>query len=79
MIADEIHEVERVVGIGEGETLVASDVAALVRHTQQVAYLEDGEIATLSATDFRTSTREARHIDRQATTLALVPGSVLCL
>jgi glutamine---fructose-6-phosphate transaminase (isomerizing) len=56
-----------VVGIGEGETLVASDVAALVRHTQQVAYLEDGEIATLSAADFRTSTREARPIDRQTT------------
>ena len=60
-----------VVGIGEGETLVASDVAALVRHTQQVAYLEDGEIATLSAADFRTSTREARPIDRQATTVDL--------
>jgi glucosamine--fructose-6-phosphate aminotransferase (isomerizing) len=58
-----------VVGIGEGETLVASDVAALVRHTQQVAYLEDGEIATLSAADFRTSTREARPIDRQTTTV----------
>jgi glutamine---fructose-6-phosphate transaminase (isomerizing) len=58
-----------VIGIGEGETLVASDVAALVRHTQQVAYLEDGEIATLSAADFRTSTREARPIDRQTTTV----------
>jgi len=58
-----------VIGIGEGETLVASDVAALVRHTQQVAYLEDGEIATLSAADFRTSTREARPIDRTATTV----------
>src|ERR1700722_14948184 len=58
-----------VVGIGEGEMLVASDVAALVRHTQQVAYLEDGELATLSAADFRTSTREARPIDRQTTTV----------
>jgi glucosamine--fructose-6-phosphate aminotransferase (isomerizing) len=58
-----------VIGIGEGETLVASDVAALVRHTQRVAYLEDGELATLSAADFRTSTREARPIDRQTTTV----------
>ena len=49
-----------VIGVGEGETLVASDVAALVRHTQRVVYLEDGELATLTATDFRTSTREAR-------------------
>jgi glucosamine--fructose-6-phosphate aminotransferase (isomerizing) len=58
-----------VIGIGEGEMLVASDVAALVRHAQRVAYLEDGEIATLSPADFRTSTREARPIDRQATTV----------
>jgi glucosamine--fructose-6-phosphate aminotransferase (isomerizing) len=58
-----------VIGIGEGETLVASDVAALVRHTQRVAYLEDGELAVLSAADFRTSTREARPIDRQTTTV----------
>jgi glucosamine--fructose-6-phosphate aminotransferase (isomerizing) len=58
-----------VIGIGEGETLVASDVAALVRHTQRVTYLEDGELATLSATDVRTSTREARPIDREPTTV----------
>ena len=58
-----------VIGIGEGETLVASDVAALVRHTQRVSYLEDGELATLSATDVRTSTREARPIDREPTTV----------
>ncbi|HEV7791606.1 MAG TPA: glutamine--fructose-6-phosphate transaminase (isomerizing) [Pseudonocardia sp.] len=46
-----------VLGIGEGETFVASDVAALVRHTQRVVYLEDGEIATVRADDFRTSGR----------------------
>lgn len=46
-----------VLGVGEGETFVASDVAALVRHTQRVVYLEDGEIATVRADDFRTSGR----------------------
>jgi glucosamine--fructose-6-phosphate aminotransferase (isomerizing) len=46
-----------VLGVGEGETFVASDVAALVRHTQRVVYLEDGEIATVRADDFRTSSR----------------------
>jgi glutamine---fructose-6-phosphate transaminase (isomerizing) len=46
-----------VLGVGEGETFVASDVSALVRHTQQVVYLEDGEIATVHADDFRTSSR----------------------
>jgi glucosamine--fructose-6-phosphate aminotransferase (isomerizing) len=46
-----------VLGVGEGETFVASDVAALVRHTQRVVYLEDGEIATVRADAFRTSGR----------------------
>jgi glucosamine--fructose-6-phosphate aminotransferase (isomerizing) len=36
-----------VLGVGDKEMFVASDVAALVRHTQQVVYLDDGEIATL--------------------------------
>ncbi|HLK02436.1 MAG TPA: glutamine--fructose-6-phosphate transaminase (isomerizing) [Streptosporangiaceae bacterium] len=44
-----------VLGIGEGEMFVASDVAALVRYTKQVVYLEDGEIATVRAADYRAS------------------------
>lgn len=44
-----------VLGIGEGEMFVASDVAALVRYTQRVVYLDDGEIATLTADDFYAS------------------------
>ncbi|MEV8566798.1 glutamine--fructose-6-phosphate transaminase (isomerizing) [Streptomyces sp. NPDC051322] len=47
-----------VLGIGEKEMFVASDVAALVSHTRQVVTLEDGEMATLKADDFRTFTTE---------------------
>jgi glucosamine--fructose-6-phosphate aminotransferase (isomerizing) len=46
-----------VLGVGEGEMFIASDVAALVRYTQRVVYLEDGEIATVRANDFHTSGR----------------------
>jgi glucosamine--fructose-6-phosphate aminotransferase (isomerizing) len=45
-----------VLGLGESEMFVASDVAALVRYTRQVIYLEDGEVATIKATDFHTTT-----------------------
>ena len=38
-----------VIGIGDGETLVASDVSALVQHTRRVIYLDDNDIATISA------------------------------
>ena len=47
-----------VLGIGEKEMFVASDVAALVTHTRQVVTLGDGEMATLKADDFRTYTTE---------------------
>ncbi|MDT0377767.1 glutamine--fructose-6-phosphate transaminase (isomerizing) [Streptomyces sp. DSM 42041] len=47
-----------VLGIGEHEMLVASDVAALVSHTRQVVTLNDGEMATIKADDYRTYTTE---------------------
>jgi len=45
-----------VLGLGENEMFVASDVAALVRYTRQVIYLEDGEIATITANAYHTKT-----------------------
>ena len=42
-------------GIGDGEMFVASDAGAIVHHTQQVVYLDDGEIATIEPKGYRTS------------------------
>ncbi|MCL2584487.1 MAG: glutamine--fructose-6-phosphate transaminase (isomerizing) [Streptosporangiales bacterium] len=44
-----------VLGVGENEMFVASDVSALVRYTRQVIYLEDGEVATIRANDFHST------------------------
>jgi glutamine---fructose-6-phosphate transaminase (isomerizing) len=49
-----------VLGIGESEMFVASDVAALVRYTKQVVYLDDAEVATVHASDFVTSAIDER-------------------
>ncbi len=37
-----------VIGLGEGETVVASDVSAIVARTRQVVYLKDGDIARIT-------------------------------
>jgi glutamine---fructose-6-phosphate transaminase (isomerizing) len=52
-----------VLGIGESEMFVASDVAALVRYTKQVVYLDDAEVATVRATDYRTTALEVAPSD----------------
>ena len=38
-----------IIGVGEGENFVASDAAAIVEHTRQVVYLDDGEVAEITA------------------------------
>jgi glucosamine--fructose-6-phosphate aminotransferase (isomerizing) len=54
-----------VLGIGEKEMFAASDVAALVRYTRQVVHLDDGELATLRADGFATTTLDARPITKR--------------
>jgi glucosamine--fructose-6-phosphate aminotransferase (isomerizing) len=48
-----------VLGIGASEMFVASDVAALVRYTKQVVYLDDAEVATVRASDYRVVSLDA--------------------
>ncbi|KAB2812842.1 glutamine--fructose-6-phosphate transaminase (isomerizing) [Pimelobacter simplex] len=43
-----------IIGVGEKEMHVASDLAALVRYTTTVAHLDDGEMATVTASGFTT-------------------------
>ncbi|MBF0570173.1 MAG: glutamine--fructose-6-phosphate transaminase (isomerizing) [Candidatus Omnitrophica bacterium] len=36
-----------IIGVGDGEYFIASDVPAIIRHTRRVVYLKDGEMAVL--------------------------------
>jgi glucosamine--fructose-6-phosphate aminotransferase (isomerizing) len=38
-----------VIGVGDGETIIASDAAAILAHTQRVIYLDDHDIAIITA------------------------------
>ena len=51
-----------VIGIGEGEMFLSSDVTAIIGHTKQVVYLEDGEVVTIEDHEFRTTDLYDREI-----------------
>lgn len=53
-----------VVGLGDDETVIASDVSAILRHTKQVIYLDDGEIAEINGAGFRIYNAQAEEIDK---------------
>jgi glucosamine--fructose-6-phosphate aminotransferase (isomerizing) len=54
-----------VIGVGEGEKLIASDAAALVEHTRQVVYLNDDEMACITADSFYTKTIHDQEVVKQ--------------
>lgn len=54
-----------IIGVGDGENFVASDAAAIVDHTRQVIYLEDGEVAEVTANGLRTMTIDDEQIEKQ--------------
>jgi glucosamine--fructose-6-phosphate aminotransferase (isomerizing) len=65
-----------VLGVGEDESFAASDASALARHTDQVVYLEDNEVARLEPGRFSITTLENRAVSREATTLEVSPEAM---
>ncbi|MEO5798962.1 MAG: glutamine--fructose-6-phosphate transaminase (isomerizing) [Gemmatimonadales bacterium] len=53
-----------ILGIGEGENLVASDQSALVEHTRSVIYLDNGEMAVVTPDGYRVRTLATRQVDK---------------
>ena len=54
-----------VVGIGENENFLASDVSAIISHTKQIIYLEDGEIAVIKKDEFTAKTIYDNDIEKE--------------
>ncbi|GAA1777708.1 glutamine--fructose-6-phosphate transaminase (isomerizing) [Nocardioides hankookensis] len=63
------------IGVGEKEMYVASDLAAIVRHTTTIAHLADGEIATVTAGGFTTYGGDLRPVARTAETVDVDPAA----
>ncbi|HXF77236.1 MAG TPA: glutamine--fructose-6-phosphate transaminase (isomerizing) [Usitatibacter sp.] len=65
-----------VVGLGEGENFLASDVSALIAQTRRVIYLEDGDVVALRRSGVQVLDRDGREVSRAVHTSELDAGDV---
>ncbi len=52
-------------GVGDDEMFIASDLTAIVTHTKQVVYLEDGEVVVATPRGYHTTDMRNRVVDKK--------------
>ena len=62
-----------VIGFGEGENYVASDIPALIQYTKKAMYLDDNQIVTLTPTSAKVIDTDKNEIPLKAETLPWEP------
>ncbi len=54
-----------ILGLGNNEMFIASDVPAILEHTKKVIYLDDNEIATITKNDYKVKDINGLQIDKE--------------
>lgn len=54
-----------VVGIGDSEKIIASDVVPILSHTKKVVYLKDNEMAIITDKDFRIESLDGKEVEKK--------------
>lgn len=62
-----------IIGHGDGESFVASDMTALLEHTRQMSFLEAGDVAIVTAAGVRFCRVDGTSVERPAKTIAMDP------
>lgn len=64
-----------VIGLGEGEMLIASDIPAILEHTRRVIFVESGQMAVVKRDTVDLSTLAGQAVPYQVSTIAWDPIS----
>jgi len=65
------------IGLGDGEMFIASDLPAILEHTQQMAFLDNGQMALVTRNDFQIWDLDKHEVDADVVTIPWDPVSAV--
>ena len=59
------HGSPLLIGVGEDSNFIASDAHALIEHTNQFIYLDDGDMASVSSSEINIFDKDKNSVNRE--------------